>query len=425
MSTTSFYTAISGLRAYGQAMGVISNNIANVNTIGFKGSRTAFEDMLSQQMTGTSGQSQVGRGVRVAAVHRLFDQATFETTGSGTDLAIDGNGFFIVTKAGLREYTRAGQFYLDEDGLLINHQQYVLQGWGLDEDGNIDSTLQDINLSSITSAPEATDNVEMHLNLDANATTLGPGTFDVLDPLNTSNYSNSLTVYDALGNWHLATFYYTKADTDSWEWNLVLQGGEVVGQPNDFVAASGTLDFTDGRMQTETITAPFGWQFNGTTAAQTMDFEFGESIDEGGSGLDGTSQFAGESLTKFLSQDGYARGDLVSIQIDQDGLLSGMFNNGHSRAVYQLALARFTSPWGLSSTGKTMFVETAISGPPIIGEPGTTGLGSVNSNTLEMSNVDLATEFVEMIKTQQAFQANSRVITTTDQLLQEVVNLKR
>jgi flagellar hook protein FlgE len=422
---TSFYTALSGLNAYGHSMSVIANNIANVNTVGFKGSRSAFEDMLSQQMTGTSGVSQVGRGVRMAAVHRLFDQATFETTGSGTDLAIDGDGFFIVSQSGETQYTRAGQFYLDKDGLLINHQRYVLQGYALDGNGNINSTLQDINLASVTSAPDATDNVEMHLNLDANANILGPGTFDVLDPLNTSNYNNSLTIYDALGNWHLANFYFTRADVDTWEWNLVLQGGEVVGQPADFVAASGTLDFTDGHLQAEATTAPFSWQFVGTTAVQTMSFEFGESIAEGGSGLDGTTQFAGESLTKFLSQDGYARGDLLSIQVSPDGVISGMFNNGHSRAIYQMALARFTSPWGLASTGETHFAETALSGQPIIGIPDTTGLGSVNANTLELSNVDLATEFVEMIKTQQAFQANSRVITTTDQLLQEVVNLKR
>jgi len=385
MSWTTMNTAVSGLNANGVAMSVISNNIANVNTIGFKSSRPVFEDMLSQSMMDLSHSNQIGRGVRMAAVHRLFEQGTFETTGSGTDLAIDGDGFFVVSREGVIQYTRAGQFLINEEGLFANHDEYVLQGWSLDTNGNINSNLQNIDISSITAAPRETRTVEVNANLDANATVIG----------------------------------------DTWEWNAVLQGGEVVGQANDFVAASGTLDFTDGRLQTETDTAAFSWGFVGTTSAQAIAFDFGESIDEGGSGLDGCSQFAGESVVKFLNQDGYGRGDLVSVQIDEDGMISGLFNNGRSRPVYQLALARFVSPWGLISDSGNLFSETTQSGPPLIGIPDTDGFGSVNSHSLELSNVDLASEFIQMIKTQQAFQANSRMITTADQMLQEVVNLRR
>lgn len=425
MSLSSLYTGISGLDAYSQAMSVIGNNIANVNTVGFKASRISFEDILSQSLVGATGQFQIGRGVQVGSIQRLFSQSTFQTTSSATDLAIDGDGFFIVSRDGTTLYTRAGQFYLDEQGILVNHRGYALQGWMLDDQGSITSTLQDINLSNISSAPRATSSVVINVNLDINEAILA-NPFDVTDPVNTSSYMTPITVYDATGNGHLVNVYFRKQDNDTWEWHALLDGAELEGgTPGNQEVATGSLDFTDGKLQTETFTTPFSVQFFGTSGAQTIDFDFGNSIDEGGTGLDGSTEFAGGSTTKFLSQDGYTQGNLISIQIDNEGVVSGVFSNGQSRRVYQVALARFTSPWGLTSIGGNLFAETTHSGPPIVGEAGSSGLGQINSNSLELSNVDLATEFVEMIKTQQAFQANSRIITTTDQMLQEIVNLKR
>ncbi len=425
MSLSSLYTGISGLDAYSQAMSVIGNNIANVNTVGFKASRISFEDILSQSLVGATGQFQIGRGVQVGSVQRLFSQSTFQTTSSATDLAIDGDGFFIVSRDGTTLYTRAGQFYLDEQGILVNHRGYSLQGWMLDDQGSITSTLQDINLSNISSAPRATSRVVINVNLDVNEAILS-NPFDVTDPVNTSSYMTPITVYDATGNGHLVNVYFRKQDNDTWEWHALLDGAELEGgTPGNQEVATGTLDFTDGKLQTETLSTAFSVQFFGTSSAQSIDFDFGNSIDEGGTGLDGSTEFAGGSTTKFLSQDGYTQGNLISIQIDNEGVVSGVFSNGQSRRVYQVALARFTSPWGLTSIGGNLFAETTHSGPPIVGEAGSSGLGQINSNSLELSNVDLATEFVEMIKTQQAFQANSRVITTTDQMLQEIVNLKR
>ncbi len=425
MSLSSLYTGISGLDAYSQAMSVIGNNIANVNTVGFKASRISFEDILSQSLVGATGQFQIGRGVQVGSVQRLFSQSTFQTTSSATDLAIDGDGFFIVSRDGTTLYTRAGQFYLDEQGILVNHRGYALQGWMLDDQGSITSTLQDINLSNISSAPRATSSVVINVNLDVNEAILA-NPFDVTDPVNTSSYMTPITVYDATGNGHLVNVYFRKQDNDTWEWHALLDGGELEGGvPGNQEVATGTLDFTDGKLQTETLSTPFSAHFFGTSGPQSIDFDFGSSIDEGGTGLDGSTEFAGGSTTKFLSQDGYTQGNLISIQIDNEGVVSGVFSNGQSRQVYQVALARFTSPWGLTSIGGNLFAETTHSGPPIVGEAGSSGLGQINSNSLELSNVDLATEFVEMIKTQQAFQANSRIITTTDQMLQEIVNLKR
>ncbi|MGQ9652894.1 MAG: flagellar hook protein FlgE [Thermodesulfobacteriota bacterium] len=426
MSLSSLYTGISGLDAYSDAMSVIGNNIANVNTVGFKASRISFEDILSQSMVGATGQMQIGRGVQVASVQRLFAQSTFQTTTSATDLAIDGEGFFIVSKEGATFYTRAGQFYMDQEGRLVNHRGYVLQGWLLDEAGGVTSSLQDVNLSTISSAPRATSEVEMDVNLDVNESVISDP-WDVSDPRSTSNYTAPITVYDAMGNGHLVNVYFRKLDNTTWEWHAVLDQGELEGgvQGINQEVASGTLVFTNGRLQTENLGTAFSAQFFGTQSAQIIDMDFGESIDEGGTGLDGTTQFAGGCSTKFLSQDGYTQGNLMSIQVDDDGIVSGLFSNGQSRELYQVALCRFTSPWGLTAMGGNLFAENTPSGPPIIGPPGSSGLGQINSNSLELSNVDLASEFVEMIKTQQAFQANSRVITTTDQMLQELVNLKR
>lgn len=426
MALSSLYTGISGLDAYSQAMSVIGNNIANVNTVGFKTSRISFEDIFSQSLVGATGRFQIGRGVQVASVQRIFSQSTFQTTSSATDLAIDGDGFFIVSRQGTTYYTRAGQFILDENGLMVNHRGYALQGWMLNDEGTITSTLQDINLSNISSAPRATTRVVMHVNLDVNASIL-TDPFDLTDPVSTSSYMAPITVYDATGNGHLVNVYFRKQDNDTWEWHALVDDGELEGGTpgvNTEVAA-GTLDFQDGRLSNETVTTAFSAQFFGTSAAQSIDIDFGLSTAEGGTGTDGSTEFAGGSTTKFLSQDGYTQGNLISIQIDSNGVVSGVFSNGRSRPVFQVALARFTSPWGLTSIGGNLFSETSHSGPPIIGQAGSSGLGQINSNSLELSNVDLATEFVEMIKTQQAFQANSRVITTTDQMLQEIVNLKR
>jgi|Deesub1362A_J573_1020465.scaffolds.fasta_scaffold00118_28 flagellar hook protein FlgE len=429
MSLSSLYTGVSGLDAYSQAMSVIGNNIANVNTVGYKASRISFEDILSQSLVGGSGQLQVGRGVQVNSIQRLFSQSSFQTTSSATDLAIDGDGFFIVNHEGANYYTRAGQFILNAEGLLVNPRGYVLQGWALDSNGDVAGNLQDINLAGISSAPEQTSNIQIYVNLDVNASILDPvaNPWDPTDPVNTSNFSTTLTVYDALGNGHQVSIYFRKVTDTQWDWHAVVDQGELSGGTsgvNQEVAA-GTLSFTDGRLASETTITPFSVQFFGTSGPQTVSFDFGESLAEGGTGLDGTTEFAGGSTVRFLSQDGYAQGSLVSIQIDNDGTISGLFSNGKSRPLYRVALARFTSPWGLISTGGNLFMESTQSGPPIIGEAGSSGLGRINSNSLELSNVDLAHEFVEMIKTQQAFQANSRVITTTDQILQELVNLKR
>ena len=422
MSISSLYTGITGLIGYSQAMSVIGNNIANVNTVGFKESRMDFSDILSHSVGGVSGQFQVGRGVRISAVERQFSQSAFESTNSGSDLAINGEGFFIVKGSdGVNYYTRAGQFHTDELGKLVNDQGYVLQGYLLDSDGNIiNNVTQDIDLSTVSSEPRATTGVDLHLNLDSESTGKDPALFDANDP-STYNYSTTLNVYDSLGNAHALSVYLIKdsAATNAWTWatGLTDTGGNPI---------QGTLGFTtSGLLDTESA-GVFTVNFDSPNVAdQTITFDFGDSITTDGGAGTGTTQYSGTSTTLFLSQDGYPAGDLSSIQIDTNGVIGGWFDNGQTKSLYQLGLGRFISPWGLDSVGNNLFIETLNSGAVITGPPKTAGFGDIQSNSLELSNVDLSQQFVEMIRVQHAFSANSRIITTADSMLQEVMNLKR
>lgn len=426
---TSLFTAVSGMNANGTALSVIGDNVANMNTTGFKTSTAAFGDILSQQL----GESQVGRGVLLTDVKTEFTQGTFENTASVLDLAIDGDGFFIMRDTSGTYYGRAGQFDVDKEGYVVNPSGIRLQGYTYSASGASTSGLGDINVSSINSAPKDTETVTISANLDSRATI--PLAFDVTDPNSTSNFSSSITVYDSLGNGHIVNLYFRK-DTETalgntWEWFGVVNGTDTASGATE-VQAQGTLDFTNnGELDVESAVtynlASGGFDFNGGAAAgQVIDFDFGTSITtDGGSGLDGTTQFGAASTTSFQSQDGYSSGSLKSITIGIDGIMTGIFTNGQTRGIAQIALAKFISPTGLTKMGKGLYAESVGSGQPIISTPGNSGTGTVLSNTLELSNVDLAEEFVKMILSQRGFQANSRVISTSDELMVELVNLKR
>lgn len=429
MALTSLFTAVSGMNANGTALSVIGDNVANMNTTGFKSSRAAFGDILSQQM----GESQVGRGVLLTAVTPQFTQGTFENTANVLDMAVDGDGLFVMKDTSGTYYTRAGQFNVDKDGYVVNPGGINLQGYAYAADGTATSVLDDINISSVNSAPNATEDVTISANLDSRETI--PAAFDVTDPNNTSNFSSSITVYDSLGNGHDVNVYFRKsaeASTgNSWQWYAVVDEADSSSGSTE-IQARGTLGFTNsGFLNTESsITYPLasgGFDFDGGAAAgQAIDFDFGTSITtDSGTGLDGTTQYGVSSATTFQSQDGYSSGSLKSITISQDGTMTGIFTNGQTRGLSQIALAKFVSPTGLTKMGKGLYAESTDSGQPVISTPQSSGTGAVLSNTLELSNVDLAEEFVKMILSQRGFQANSRVITTSDELMQELVNLKR
>jgi len=430
---TSLFSGVSGLNANGAALSVIGNNIANVNTVGFKSSRASFADVLSQSLGGAAGTSQIGRGVLLSSVGANFTQGSFETTANGLDLGVDGDGFFLVQDtAGATFYTRAGQFSVNKDGDLVNPEGLALQGYQADANGAIIGTLSGINVSSSTTPPNATQTVRIVSNLDSRETEIPTG-FDSTDPTGTSHFSTAISVYDSLGNSHLVTAYFTKVDTgvagNTWQWSAVSDGSA-----GSAVMGRGYLGFdTSGTLTTESATPPAGlpaafsdFDFTGgATQSQAITFNFGTSLAEGGTGLDGTTQFGSTSATIFQNQDGYASGALRSVGVNQEGIVTGLFTNGQTRVLGQVALGIFNSPQGLTRMGRNLYAESSDSGQPITGFPNSAGRGRLLPSSLELSNVDLAEEFIRMITAQRGFQANSRVITTTDSILEELVNLKR
>jgi len=428
---SSLFTAVSGMSANGTALSVIGDNVANMNTVAFKSSRSSFGDILSQSL----GTSQIGRGVAVTDITPVFTQGSFENTANVLDLAVDGEGLFIMSDDSGIAYTRAGQFTLDKEGYIVNTNAMRLQGYLFSTSGS-SAGLGDINLSTLNSAPQPTESAEISANLDSRANLLDDITnpFDVNDPGNSSNFSSTLTVYDSLGVSHVINIYFRKdteaATGNSWDWYAVVNDSDSASGVTE-IQADGTIDFTsDGALDVESaINYPVGAGFNfsgGATADQVIDFNFGTSITtDGGTGLDGTTQFGSTSATIFQSQNGYSSGSLRNITITQDGFITGIFTNGQTRAVGQVALAKFLAPTEVKKMGKNLYSESSESGQPIISIPGTSGTGVVLSNTLELSNVDLAEEFVKMIISQRGFQANSKMVSTSDELMQELINLKR
>lgn len=421
--SSSLFSGVSGLNANGNAMSVIGNNIANANTVGFKSSRTIFGDMLSSQVSGSGGTSQVGRGVALSIVDNIFSQGTFENTELNTDLAVEGPGFFIISDPSTgnvsNNYTRAGAFRFDENGFLVNPEGYNLMGYDLDIAGNTFGDLTPIraNTQSFTQAGP-TANVTFNTNLDSDSIAMAPGSFSVANPTGTSHYATSIRLFDSLGSTHLLSTYFTKVGNGSWEWNSVVDGGEVTGgtagtlevvgsgtlafdaagnltSPGPFQTTAGTLDWTNGSVQTQQI---------------TFDML--------------TTQYASPSVVVSQEQDGFGTGSLVKLNIDEEGNVVGNFSNGQPRKLMRLALAKFTNAGALDKIGSNMWALSDKSGPAVVGTVGS-GVGNIFTNALEQSNVDLAQEFVKMITTQRGFSANSKTITTTDEMLAEVINLKR
>lgn len=431
---TSLYTAVSGISANGTALTVIGDNIANINTIGFKGSRVSFGDILSQTLAG--GSSQIGRGVLLSNVSPLFSQGSFQTSASVLDIAIDGDGFFIVKESGgAKYYTRAGQFSLDKNGYVVNPEGLFLQGYLADATGRILGEVNDLQLGTTQSPPNLTVNAKIAVNLDATAvvpadpfTLDGNGDGNDDDPAN-FNSSTTITVYDSQGGAHTVTLYFVKTGDNAWEVNYVHANPDTTSPDRLILAGTQTLTFdTNGALVDDNDDTPINFDFGpSVTTPQPIIFDFGAGTGETppGTGLDGTTQFASPFSVLSISQDGYPAGSLKTVTISEDGIITGIFTNGQTRILGQIALARFVAPTGLLKMGRNLFAETYESGQPIVGSPNTSGLGRVLSNTLELSNVDLAEEFIKMISSQRGFQANSRVVSTVDDLMQEVVNMKR
>jgi flagellar hook protein FlgE len=422
------YTGVTGIAAEGQALGVVGDNIANVNTVGFKQQRAIFADILGGSI---GNKNQAGAGVRIASVEQLFTQGALSSTGIATDLALDGDGFFVVsgTVAGTTSnfYTRAGQMRVDKDGNFVNPNGLKLQGYAALPGGGFSAQMGPLTVGSPTIAPRATTSMTVSANLDSNAT---PPTapWDPQNPSATSNFATTITVYDSLGTSRSLNVYYRATGNGAWEYNVLADGGSVAGGTpgTNVVVGSGSLSFNpSGALADHTATLPVTVDFAGAEPAQTVNLNFGTPIAAGGTGTDGITQYAAASNVSNQSQDGYAAGELAGVQVDGQGVIRGVFTNGQKLAIGQVAVAKFRSNEGLARAGQNLWAETGESGQALVGAAGAGGRGGISAGTLEQSNVDLASQFVSMIQHQRAFQANSKTITTADEMLQELVNLKR
>ena len=603
--SSAMYAAITGLEAMGTAMSVISNNIANVNTIGFKGARSSFQDLLSQNSYSASGSAQIGRGVVLGAVTQVFSQGSFSNSTQDTDIAISGEGFFAVRDQLTEEtfYTRAGNFQFDADGRLVSPNGYVLQGWELNSLGERIGTPTDVIMSQFNAEPEVTTLAHLVANLDSGAESRTDRTHlssawsgDQTDrPLDGDAYvyQTSIQIYDSLGNQRDISIYFDPDDSVDNKWDYIitcdpeedvrtddmtaagnplagtvfaglLQRGTITFEPTDPVTGNGgqireitadnlvttasednvtlssgptaplVLETTYGRYTgstdedfvveirnptggaltipsagleyryTKGTGTPSAWtamsssmgpyaldegvEFTinttaalaagatdtftldvtpnwtaqdtttngyfqltaaflktpepspgttppaGTPVTQDVEFSFGArnlSYTVGNNtspwtlDTQSTTQYAAPSSTIFQTQDGFASGYLQGISIDPDGVLTGSYSNGRNNAVFQIGLALFRNPWGLEKIGNNLYSQSRDSGQAVINPPGEGGTGTVAPNALEQSNVDLAEQFVDMIIQQRGFQANSKVITTTDTMMAELINLKR
>jgi flagellar hook protein FlgE len=425
------YTGVSGLQAETEALGTIGDNISNVNTVGFKSQRDVFEDVLGHSILAGSTTALPGSGVSDAHVQQMFTQGTVTTTGVSTDLALNGDGFFMVNGSvdGVSGnfYTRAGQFNVNNSGNIVNPDGLALQGYAANGDGTFAASISSLKVPTTALSPQATTSMTVTANLDSSSAVPAVA-FDAQNPANTSNFSTSMTVYDSLGASHTLDVYFNKTADNTFDYHVLANGNDLnppqAGQ--NVEVGTGTLAFTtDGALNTETTTTPISVSFAGATGNQAIALNLGTPISGGGTGLDGVTQFSSPSNVSSQSQDGYSSGDFSGVSVDSTGTVMGLYTNGQKLAIGQVAVAKFRNNEGLGRAGGNLWIDTRDSGPAALGTAGSGGRGAVSAGSLEGSNVDLATEFVNLIQHQRSFSADSKTITTADEMLQELINIKR
>ena len=469
----SMFSGVSGLRAHQLKMDVIGNNIANVNTVGYKSQRATFQEVFNQTIKGAgspqagrggTNPQQIGLGISLASIDTFHIRGAVQRTDNNTDLAINGDGFFILSNSAdflSRTYTRAGNFTLDEYGNLVAPNGYRVLGYMEDEERNpapdgstvLKGVLEGIVISKSKSYPAmATNSATMEGNLDKDLARVPAGTNpdDIDNYIEYNNLTKTFEVkngvkvretttvfYDSLGGQHKVKFTFirglasgTSVGADN-EWGVIIQNLDDMS----YFAKDDSTSVSDPPQLSE-IVIPIQFDENGKiTTGSSNDKATSVILQIPGNGIfedmevkvdfSNLTQFANESTASITNKNGYPQGYLDTFSIGPTGEIYGIFTNGQSRVIGQIALATFKNPAGLEKTSENMYQVTPNSGEPIIGLPGSSGLGALNPGTLEMSNVDLSAEFTEMITTQRGFQANSRIITTSDEMLQELVNLKR
>jgi len=435
----SFRTSLSGLDAASTDLSVIGNNIANASTNGFKESRAEFVDVFATTFSGVSS-STPGSGVRVASVSQQFAQGNVEFTSSNLDLAINGEGLFILDDDGSSAYTRAGAFSTDRDGYVVDSSGRQLQVFSPNDNGTFNTgSLTSLQLVTSDALPQTTSNITAVLNLDATQAKPDTPTFskDIADSF---NHSTSTTVFDSLGNGFPATMYYVASDPTANEWQvhtyvndekitpvgLGLDVNNVQLGSNDedkFFTINfnslGTFDditpngITPGTLSDNPRISFLGLDMGNDSVEIELTFDYGD-----------TTQFGGDFAVNSLSQDGFASGRLSGLDIDQTGVVFARFTNGQSTQLGAIALASFPNSQGLRQLGGTSWAETFASGDRVLGAPGTAGLGGIQSGALEASNVDIAKQLVSLITSQRNFQANAQAITTQNEIQQAIINIR-
>ncbi|HMG01761.1 MAG TPA: flagellar hook protein FlgE [Edaphobacter sp.] len=406
----SFSIALSGLQADTTSLNTIGNNLANLNTTAYKQQGTTFEDLFYQQI-GTSGSNnplQVGVGTRVSGTATDFTQGTLLPTGQSTDMALSGNGFFVVNQNGVQQLTRAGDFQLSQSGYLTTTDGASVMGYPATNGVvNVNASLTPIQLPvGVTQAAQATQNISITANLNAGA--------DV-----GTSFTTPVTIYDSLGKSHAMTVTYTKTAQNQWGYSVAMPSGDATGTP---LNNTGTLTFDSNG----NLTAPTGTISNITFPGLTdgsSDLSFDWNLTSGGNPT--ITQTTAPSTTGASVQDGYASGNYAGFTVDANGLVTAKFDNNHTQVVGQVAVASVTNTQGLVRVGHNGFETTAASGDAVVGAAGTGGRGTIEDSTLEQSNVDISTEFANLIIAQRSFEANSKTITTFDSVTQATLGMIR
>jgi flagellar hook protein FlgE len=408
----SFSTALSGLDANSQELSVISNNLANLNTVAYKGATTTFKDLFYQGF-GTSGNGnpiQVGVGVALGSIPANFTQGTIQSDGVPTDVAIQGTGFLIGQNNGQQVFLRAGNLSVSSSGTLLGADGSEILGYqAVNGVINTNQVPGPLTISTgLINPPKATANAQLSLNLNSN-TPVG-GTFQT-----------ALTIFDSLGSPHVLTFSFTNTAPDNWTYSITIPQADITGAVGPVVLKAGTLVFNGSGVLTAPATNVTGIAITGFAdgaANQTFNWNLFNA-----QGVGQVTQVAATSATASTLQDGFASGSLVSYSIQNDGTIEGSFSNGQTQPLGQILLATFANQEGLSRNGQNEFVATLDSGAANIGIAGTGGRGTIDGGALEQSNVDISTEFANLIVAQSGYEANAKVVTTLDTIVQDTINL--
>lgn len=419
----SFQQGLSGLNAAAKNLDVIGNNVANSNTVGFKQSQAQFADVYANAQGGSTGVA-VGIGVKVATVAQQFGQGNITATGNPLDIAISGQGFFQMDINGAISYSRNGQFQMDKDGYIVNSQGHKLTGYPTNPLTGVISmgSSGPLQLPTAAISPLRTSTSEVGVNMDSRSAVPATAVFNPTDPTSYNN-STAMTIYDTLGNNHVATLYFKKTAANTWSTymtvdNLGLDGAAAV--PGNTLlsqlnySTSGLLaSTTPATVPNGTLTTPPIVYTNGATSGLTMTLDFATS-----------TQFGAAFGVTTLNQNGYTSGQLNGFSTSADGTIVGRYTNGQSQPLGQVVLVNFANPQGLQPQGNNEWNATAASGQPLVGVPGTSSLGILQSGATEDSNVDLTAELVNMITAQRVYQANAQTIKAQDSIMQTITNLR-